>query len=75
MISRKFIGKEFRVPNEMRRVGMISMLTLLAAGFYMMTVKPDLFGSLLTIAIAIILGLALALPMPRHKRAQEGPAD
>ena len=141
-----------RVPSEMGRVGMISMLTLLAAGFYMMaiawggvawiivtlgvivlmiilgmaitgrrmaaigrmvnaergplssdlqsllydpvlwismqtrvamalgivflmTVKPGLGGSLLTIGVAIVLGLASALPMPRRERTQEGSAD
>ena len=141
-----------RVPAEMGRMGMISMLTLLAAGFYMMaiawgavawiivtlgaivvmmilamvltrrrmmaigrtvgtergpvspalsqllhdpmltislqtrvaialgivflmTVKPGLGGSLLTIAVAIVLGLASALSMPRRARVQEGQAD
>jgi hypothetical protein len=140
-----------RVPAEMGRVGMISMLTLLAAGFYMMaiawgavawimvtlgaivvmilamvltrrrmmaigrtvstergplspalsqllhdpmltisiqtrvaialgivflmTVKPGLGGSLLTIAVAIVLGLASSLPMPRRAQVQEGRGD
>jgi len=136
-----------RVPGEMGRVGMIAMLTLLAAGFYMMatvwggvawlivalgalvvlvvlamalsrprmaaigraltaengpvsaslhdllhhpllwislqtrvaialgivflmTLKPDLSGSLLAIVIAAILGLASALAMLRRERAQ-----
>lgn len=140
-----------RVPAEMGRMGMISMLTLLAAGFYMMaiawgavawiivtlgaivvmipaivltrrrmmaigrtastehgpvspalsqllhdpmltisiqtrvvialgivflmTVKPGLGGSLLTITIAIVLGLASALPISRRARVQEQPGD
>lgn len=140
-----------RVPAEMGRMGMISMLSLLAAGFYMMaiawgavawimvtlgtivvmilamvltrrrmaaigrtvstergpvspalsqllhdtmltisiqtrvaialgivflmTVKPGLAGSLVTMAIAIVLGIASALPMPRRARVQEGQAD
>jgi hypothetical protein len=42
---------------------------------FLMTVKPDLGGSLLTIGVAIVLGLASALPMPRRERVQEGPAD
>lgn len=140
-----------RVPDEMGRLGMISMVTILAAGFYMMfkawgrvpwitvtlgaivlliilamgitrrrlaaigemvdtergflpptlihlvrdpvlwismqtrvaialgiiflmTVKPGLGGSLLTIGIAIVFGLASALPMPRHERVQEKPS-
>ena len=42
---------------------------------FLMTVKPDLGGSLLTIGVAIALGLASALPMPHRERVQEGPAD
>jgi hypothetical protein len=137
-----------RIPTEMGRVGMIAILTLLAAGFYMMatvwggvvwiivalgafvvimilgmvvsrqrmaaieravtaeqgamsptlrqllrhpllwisiqtrvaialgivflmTVKPDWSGSLLTIAVAIILGLASSLPILSRERVQE----
>jgi hypothetical protein len=136
-----------RVPNQMGRVGMIAMVTLLAAGLYMMatawggvawimvtlgalvlmivlgmvltrrrmaaigrmvsaergppspalrqllhdpllvislqtrvaialgivflmTVKPDLRGSLLAIVIAAMLGLASALPILRREQAQ-----
>jgi hypothetical protein len=39
---------------------------------YLMTVKPNLSGSLLAIGVAAVLGLAVALPMPRCERAQEG---
>jgi len=42
---------------------------------FLMTVKPGLVGSLLTIGVAIIFGLASALPMPRRARLQEGQAD
>jgi hypothetical protein len=42
---------------------------------FLMTVKPGLGGSLLTIAVAIVLGLASALSMPRRVRVQEGQAD
>ncbi|MDI6694235.1 MAG: hypothetical protein QME21_04255 [Anaerolineales bacterium] len=42
---------------------------------FLMTVKPGLGGSLLTIGIAIVLSLALSLPMMRRKRVQERPAD
>jgi hypothetical protein len=38
---------------------------------FLMTVKPDLGGSLLTIGVATVLGLASALPMPRRERVQE----
>ncbi len=42
---------------------------------YLMTVKPDLGGSLFTIGVASILGLASTFPMSRRERAQEGSAD
>ncbi len=42
---------------------------------FLMTVKPGLSGSLLTIGIAIILGLASALPILSRMRAQEGSTD
>ncbi len=42
---------------------------------FLMTVKPDMLGSLLTIGIAIVLGLASALRMPRHERVHERSAD
>ncbi len=144
--SAEQVREWLQVPNDMKRVGMISMLILLAAGFYMMatvwhgvawiivtlgaivlmiilgmavtgrrmaaiehkvntehgplsftlhsslhdpvlwismqtrvaialgivflmTIKPDFAGSLLTIAAAIILGIASALPLSPRKRA------
>ena len=42
---------------------------------FLMTVKPNLAGSLLAIGIAAIVGLATALPMPRHQQAQTAPAN
>lgn len=42
---------------------------------FLMSVKPDLVGSLLTITVATIAGLVAALPMSRRERVQEGPAD
>lgn len=41
----------------------------------LMTIKPGLGGSLLTIGIAIMLGLAFSLPTMHHRHVQEGPAD
>lgn len=40
---------------------------------FLMTVKPGLGGSLLTIGAAFMLGLAAALPTKRSQRVQEGP--
>jgi hypothetical protein len=42
---------------------------------FLMTVKPDLGGSLLTIGVALVLGLASALPIPGRERVQEEPAE
>jgi hypothetical protein len=42
---------------------------------FLMTVKPGLGGSLLTIGMATVLGLAFSLPMTGSQRVQEGPAD
>jgi len=38
---------------------------------FLMTVKPDLSRSLLTIGVAIVLGLVSALPIRGRERAQE----
>jgi hypothetical protein len=40
---------------------------------FLMTLKPDLRGSLLAIAIAMVLGLASALPILGRRRAQAEP--
>ena len=43
----------------------------IALGIVMLKiVKPELDGSLLTIAVAIILGIVSALPLPSRQRAQ-----
>lgn len=42
---------------------------------FLMTAKPGLGGSLLTIGVAIVLGLASAMPMSRRERAPEESAD
>jgi hypothetical protein len=41
---------------------------------YLMTIKPDLGGSLLTIAIATLLGIVVGLPAARRNQAQDAPA-
>jgi hypothetical protein len=41
---------------------------------FLMTVKPNLSGALLTIGVAIVLGLISALPILGRERAQEEPA-
>jgi uncharacterized membrane protein len=37
---------------------------------FLMTTKPDLFGSLLTLAVAIVLGVGSALLWPRSRAAR-----
>jgi hypothetical protein len=41
---------------------------------FLMTIKPDLSGSLLSIGVATVLGLVSALPVLGRERAQEEPA-
>jgi hypothetical protein len=49
--------------------------TAIALGIvFLMTVKPDGVGSLITIGVAIILGLASSLPMRRRVRAKDAAA-
>jgi hypothetical protein len=38
---------------------------------YLMTVKPDLIGALLTVGVATLLGLAAAIPLSGRARRQE----
>ena len=53
----------------------IKLRVAIALGIvYLMTVKPELGGSLLAIGIAAALGLAAAAPMLGRKAAQEEPA-
>lgn len=55
---------------------MIILGAAMALGIvFLMTVKPDLGASLLTIGVAIVLGLASALPIPGRERVQEEPAE
>lgn len=51
----------------------IRMAVLLGVVF-LMTVKPDLGGTLITIAVAVVLGIVSALPMLARRRVQEEPA-
>lgn len=42
---------------------------------FLMTVKPGVGGSLITIVVSIVMGLASSLPMIRHKYVQERTVD
>ena len=55
------------IPGRMRSVGMISMLVLLAAGFYMMATAWGLVAwiGVALVAIVLLIGLTMALTSPR----------
>lgn len=60
------------------RLLQISIQTRMAIALgivYLMTLKPDLEGSMLTMAIAIVLGLALSQPVPSGELVQEGSSE
>lgn len=53
----------------------ITTRTAIALGIvFLMTIKPDLVGSSITIGIAVVLGLASALPVWRRDRAKSAGA-
>jgi hypothetical protein len=37
---------------------------------FLMTVKPDMLGALITMGVAVILGLAFSLPVRAHDRGK-----
>ena len=51
------------------QIGIQSRIIIALGVVFLMTVKPDLLGSLLTIGIAIVLGLASALSLLNRDRA------
>ncbi len=56
----------------------ISLKTRVAVALgivFLMTVKPGLVGSLLTMAVAIVIGVVSALHIPFNQRAQEEGTD
>ncbi len=58
-----------RVPSEMGRVGMIAMLTLLVAGFYMMAVAWHGVAWILVTLGAIVLMMLAMVPTRRRMAA------
>lgn len=53
----------------------IQIRVALALGIvFLMSVKPDLIGSLLTVGVATVLGLVLAVPILSRERVQDAPA-
>ena len=60
--------------HSLLRISIQTRVAIALGIVFLMTVKPDLSGSLLTIGVAIVLGLASALTMPGRERVQEEPA-
>lgn len=79
-IERAMAGEEGAVSPALRQLAHHPLLWLaiqtrvaIALGIvFLMTVKPDLAGSLLTIGIAAGLGLGSATLFQRHRQAQAG---
>ena len=55
-------------------IGIQARVAIALGIVFLMTVKPGLVGSLLTIAVAALLGLGAALPTLSRARAREEPA-
>jgi hypothetical protein len=63
-----------RLRNPLFLVSLRSRLGIILGTVYLMTSKPDVLGSLLTIGIALAAGLAWALPAWTWGRQEERPA-
>jgi hypothetical protein len=63
------------VNHPLLWISIQTRVTIAVGIVFLMTVKPGLGGSLLTIGVATVLGLVLSLPMPRREQVQEGPAE
>ena len=63
-----------RLPAEMGRVGMLSMLTLLAAGFYMMAIVWGGVAWILVTLGAIVLMIILGMAITGRRMAAIGQA-
>lgn len=62
------------VNHPLLWVAMQARLGLALGIVFLMSVKPDLAGSLLAIVIALLLGLATAVPFLKREQARQEPA-
>ena|SRR5579859_3399843 len=62
------------VQNPLLWISIQTRVALALSIVFLMTVKPDLGGALLTVSVGAVLGVASALPLPGRARTQEGPA-
>jgi hypothetical protein len=60
--------------HPLLRIGIHTRVAIALGIVFLMTVKPDLRGSLLAIGVATVLGLASAMPVLGRERAKEEPA-
>jgi hypothetical protein len=80
-IKQAVAGEEGAVSHRLRQLTHHPLLWLaiqtrmaIALGIvFLMTIKPDLLGSLLTIGIAIGVGIGTAIPLRSRKQIQAGP--
>ena len=63
------------VPDPLLWVSMQTRLAVALGIVFLMTFKPDLNGSLVTIAVAAVLGLVAALPAVAAGRSKNQPPD
>lgn len=57
--------------HPLLEVSLKTRIVITLGTVFLMTVKPGLGGSLLSIAIAIVTGLSSALHMPAHRHAKK----
>jgi hypothetical protein len=60
--------------HPLLRIGIQTRVAIGLGIVFLMTIKPDLVGSLLTIGVATVLGVASALSMLVRQRTKEQPA-
>jgi hypothetical protein len=62
------------LDHPLLRIAIQTRVAVALGIVFLMTVKPDLSGSLLAIGVAAVLGVASALPMLVRERTKEQPA-
>jgi hypothetical protein len=62
------------LDHPLLRIGIRTRVAIALSIVFLMTVKPDLIGSLLAIGVAAVLGVASVLPMLIRGRTNEQPA-
>ena len=71
--EKEMLSQNFRELANHRQLALSlkTRMTIALGIVFLMTVKPELEGSLLTMAIAVVMGLAWSIYMPVRKQSQE----